>query len=105
VTVAEIAQCKPEWNERLIATQPLIEAEIVHAVRNEYAITLADVLARRLRLSFTDIAAADRISARVADIMAAELKWSRAQKNQELAKWKEYSRSTMGGELLVDANK
>lgn len=35
-------------------TQPYVEAEVRYAVRNEYARTAVDVLARRTRLAFVN---------------------------------------------------
>ena len=98
--VAELAKATPTLGRRLQATLPFIEAEIVHAVRNEYALTLPDMLGRRLRVSFTNIRAADEIAPRVAELMAAELKWSRAQKNEQLAQWRAFRDSSMGLQLL-----
>lgn len=48
-------------------------AQIIWAIRNEMAITLEDVLARRLRLLFLDAKAAIEVSPFVAKIMAKEL--------------------------------
>ena len=98
--MAELAKATPTLGRRLQATLPFIEAEIVHAVRNEYALTLPDMLGRRLRVSFTNIRAADEIAPRVAELMAAELKWSRAQKNEQLAQWRTFRDSSMGLQLL-----
>jgi glycerol-3-phosphate dehydrogenase len=52
---------------------PFSEADVRHAVRNEMALTLEDVLARRTRLLYLDTAAACRVAARVAEIMREEL--------------------------------
>jgi glycerol-3-phosphate dehydrogenase len=61
-----------------------IEAEVVYAVRYEYAQTAIDVLARRTRLSFLNARAALESLPRVVDIMASELNWSRAQKKAQI---------------------
>ncbi|HSL77512.1 MAG TPA: glycerol-3-phosphate dehydrogenase/oxidase [Candidatus Limnocylindrales bacterium] len=59
----------------LVAGRPFLEAEVVWAVHNELALSVDDVLSRRLRLSpelgEARAAAADR----VASIMARELGW------------------------------
>lgn len=62
----------------------VIEAEVRYAVRNEYAQTAVDVLARRTRLSFLNVQATLDALPRVVDIMAEELKWSRSRKKQEI---------------------
>ena len=63
----------------LVAGRPFLEAEVAWAVRNELALSVDDVLSRRLRLSpeLGDgrAAAADR----VASIMARELGWGEAE--------------------------
>lgn len=42
-----------------------------------------DVLSRRLRLSFLNVAAAEEALPRVVDIMAEELSWSKAEKQRQ----------------------
>jgi glycerol-3-phosphate dehydrogenase len=50
---------------------------------SEYACTLVDALARRLRLGFLDTLASLEMADRVADIMNEELGWSPARKGTE----------------------
>ena len=61
-----------------------IEAEVRYAVRNEYAQTVIDFIARRCRLSFLNVQAAFEALPRVIDIMAGELAWSTTRKREEL---------------------
>ncbi len=67
----------------LVPGRPFLEAEVAWAVRNELAMSVDDVLSRRLRLSpeLGDGRAA--VAPRVAAIMAAELGWSEARCEQE----------------------
>ena len=60
----------------LVPGRPFLEAEVAWAVRNELALSVDDVLSRRLRLSpeLPDRGAA--VAPRVASIMARELGWS-----------------------------
>lgn len=75
----------PRLTTFLVNTAPLdIEAEVRYAVRNEYAQTAIDVLARRTRLSFLNAQAALNALPRVADIMAEELGWSRSEKKKQI---------------------
>lgn len=69
---------------RLIHLSAVIEAEVRYAVRNEYAQTAVDFIARRCRLSFLNAEAAFEALPRVVAIMADELGWSAARKTQEL---------------------
>eukprot|EP00049_Salpingoeca_infusionum_P009249 m.153209 g.153209 ORF g.153209 m.153209 type:complete len:595 (-) comp14284_c0_seq1:2467-4251(-) len=64
---------------------PYLEAEVQFAVQHEYAVKPQDVLARRTRLAFLDSAAAVSVAGKVTDIMAKELNWSRAQRQQMTA--------------------
>lgn len=57
-----------------------------YAVRHEYALTATDVIARRIRLSFLNAQAAAEALPRIVDIMAEELNWSTAHKQEELAR-------------------
>lgn len=61
-----------------------IEAEIRYAVRNEYAQTVIDVIARRTRLSFLNAQAALDAVPRVVEIMAEELDWDRERRRKEV---------------------
>lgn len=74
----------PHLNTRLVPDLPFIEAEITHGVRSEAACTAADVIARRTRLSFLDASKALQVLPRVINIMAEELHWTAARKEQEL---------------------
>ena len=58
---------------------PYIEAEICYGVQ-EYACTIVDILARRTRLAFLNAQIAADAIPKIADIMAKELKWSKAKK-------------------------
>ncbi len=65
--VAELAQ--DGLGARLAAGHPYLEAEVVYARDAELACTADDVLARRLRLSFLDSAAAEAVRARVEELL------------------------------------
>ncbi|HZW98684.1 MAG TPA: FAD-dependent oxidoreductase, partial [Trueperaceae bacterium] len=54
---------------RLSPSHPYIEAEVVYAREFEFACTVEDVLARRLRLSFLDSAAAEAAGPRVRELL------------------------------------
>ncbi len=69
----------PVVGKRLVEEFPYIEAEVKYAVK-EYACTAIDVLARRTRLAFLNVQAADEALPRVIEIMGAELGWSKGQK-------------------------
>ena len=67
----------------------IIEAQIVHAVRNEYARDVSDVLARRTRALFLDAKESVRVSTSVAEIMAKELNYSKEWEKYQILKYKD----------------
>ena len=69
----------PVVGKRLSAQFPHIEAEVKFAIQ-EYACTVVDVLARRTRLAFLNVATARDLLPCVTEIMAKELGWSKARK-------------------------
>lgn len=77
--IAHNPQLKRKLHERL----PYIQAEVIWAARNEMALTVEDVLARRLRALFLDARAAIDMAPQVACLMAHELNfdelWERNQ--------------------------
>jgi glycerol-3-phosphate dehydrogenase len=82
--VARIASERPELARRLAPDAPAIAAEVVHAVRNEFARTIADFIARRTSMTWRAPAAALESAPHVARIMAKELGWNREQQEREL---------------------
>ncbi|KAJ7611615.1 FAD dependent oxidoreductase-domain-containing protein [Roridomyces roridus] len=80
----------PLHGHRLSPSYPFIDAEVRYAVRHEYAQTPVDVLARRTRLSFLNVAAALEALPRVAEIMAGELGWSKSEKTKQVARAVEF---------------
>lgn len=76
--------------KRLVRSYPIIEAEVVYAVREEYCETADDFLARRTRLAFLDRPAAEEALPRVVALMAGEKGWSRGRIKEELKRGKEF---------------
>ena len=83
--VAEIMADRPELAEFIAPGLPYRLAEVTFAVRHEWALSLADVLERRTRLSIVDANAAIAAAPRVAEVMAAELGWDSARCEAEVA--------------------
>ncbi|KAJ1733452.1 mitochondrial glycerol-3-phosphate dehydrogenase [Coemansia biformis] len=73
----------PSLGHRIHPLYPFIDAEVRYAVQYEYALSVVDVIARRLRLAFLDAQAARESLPKVIDIMAAELGWDRGRKAAE----------------------
>lgn len=71
---------------RLHREHPYLEAEVIYAVRHEFAERAIDVLARRIPLALIDQAATAAAAPRVVALMARELGWdaARCRVEQEL---------------------
>jgi glycerol-3-phosphate dehydrogenase len=82
--VLELAVDKPEWRTRIAHDSPVIGAQLVHAVRHEMAITLADAVLRRTPLGALGDPGPEAL-ARAAAIVGHELRWSDERQQQEIA--------------------
>lgn len=83
---------------RLHPEFPYIEAEVRYAVK-EYAATAIDIVARRLRLSFLNVQAAEEALPRIVDIMAEELNWSNDEKQKQLDSAINFLKTQMGKDV------
>jgi glycerol-3-phosphate dehydrogenase len=72
-SIIALRQEKPEYGEKLHPAFDFTVAEVIWAVRKEMAVTVDDVLARRVRILYLDARAAKEIAPKVAHIMAQEL--------------------------------
>jgi glycerol-3-phosphate dehydrogenase len=81
--VLRAADAMPAGRERIAGTDT-IRAEVIHAVREEMALTLADCVFRRTDLGTGGNPGAEAL-AQTADLMAAELGWTAERRVRELA--------------------
>ncbi len=72
-SIQKLIQENSRWGEKIHQEYPYVFAEVIWAVRNEMAVQLEDVLARRTRLLFLDVKAAVEVAPDVAKVMAQEL--------------------------------
>jgi glycerol-3-phosphate dehydrogenase len=85
--VAAITAEEPALARRLVRDLPYLLAEVVYAVEHELAVTLADILVRRLRIAY-EVADHGRGAARVATaILAGRLGWDNARAREEIARY------------------
>ncbi len=82
--VLELVRAQPELGQLVAPGHPYIMAQVAYAVRNEAAITIEDVLSRRIRLLNSDRAAALATADRVSKLMAGEMSWTEAQRLHNL---------------------
>lgn len=80
----------PSYKEHLVAGYPYLKAEVLYAVRYECAQTAADVLSRRLRLSFLNAKAAHDVVDTVIEMMAQEFLWEKECMSLEKERTKEH---------------
>ena len=73
--VRDIGREDPWWSEPLQPGQPAIRAEVAHAVRFEWATTVADIVIRRLALGF-GVADAMTAGTAVAEVLQERLGWT-----------------------------
>lgn len=85
----------PIIGKKLHPEFPYIDAEIRYGVR-EYARTAIDMIARRLRLAFLNVQAAQEALPGIIDIMAEELHWSPEEKNRQTKEASEFLANEMG---------
>ncbi len=83
--VLRIARERPELAYALAPGCPAAGAEVVHAVRNEMANSIADFLVRRTSLAWRYPPQAEAAAPAVARIMARELGWIREREEEEAA--------------------
>ncbi|KAL6069099.1 Glycerol-3-phosphate dehydrogenase [Balamuthia mandrillaris] len=96
--VAEIASASASSASSsllLLPNYPFLEAEVLHAIRNEYCVTAVDFLERRIRLALLDNAATLRALPRVVQLMAEELRWDEERRQKELEEAQEHFRITV----------
>ncbi|MDZ4727106.1 MAG: glycerol-3-phosphate dehydrogenase/oxidase [Leptospira sp.] len=65
------------------------EEEIIHFVKNEFAISVSDILARRWRVLFLDLELATKLAEPVSKILSKCQSWTEAQKKSSLKEFNE----------------
>jgi glycerol-3-phosphate dehydrogenase len=99
--VAALTAEEPALARRIVRELPYLLAEVVYAVEREMAVTLADVLVRRLRLAY-EIADHGRSAARVATaVLAGRLGWDNARSRVEIARYEAEVERIFGAPVLV----
>ncbi len=80
--IAALLRENPAWGEPVAAGRPVIQAEVIHAVRAEMALSLDDVVRRRLPLGAAGYPGDEALAA-CAGLMAGELDWDPARQQTE----------------------
>ena len=92
--VKALQESNPRYAQKIHPNHPFTVAEVVWAVRNEMAVIIEDILARRVRLLFLDARAAIDCAHNVARIIAEENgnseEWAQKQEDEFIALAKGY---------------
>ena len=85
--VSALTADEPALARRIVRTLPYLLAEVVYAAEHEMAVTLADILVRRLRIAY-EMADHGRSASRVAAaVLAGRLGWDNARARTEIARY------------------
>ncbi|XP_030750431.1 glycerol-3-phosphate dehydrogenase, mitochondrial isoform X1 [Sitophilus oryzae] len=98
-TVAKMASLTgkrwPIIGKKIHPEFPYIDAEVRYGCR-EYALTAIDMIARRVRLAFLNVQAAQEALPEIISIMAEELGWSEEEKKKQTSLATEFLQNEMG---------
>jgi len=83
--IIRLARSDPSLGAPLAPPHPATRAEVVHAIRREMAVTLSDLLMRRLHLFYEVLGQAAPEAAGLVEFSGSELGWDAARKASELA--------------------
>ena len=87
--VVAVLDENPSLAGRIAAGLPYIKAEVVHAVRNEMAMTLIDVMARRLHLLMEDSNQGLDAVTEISVLVGQELGWTADEREQQVVAYRE----------------
>jgi glycerol-3-phosphate dehydrogenase len=85
--VAALAALEPSLGEPLCAHHPGMAAELVHAARAEWAVSIGDALLRRTMLGLRACQGLDCVG-RIADVLGAALGWDAQRRRDEIASYR-----------------
>lgn len=88
----------PVIGKKLHPEYPYIDAEVRYGVR-EYACTAVDMIARRTRLSFLNVQAAEEALPEIVSIMGDELGWSADERKRQTQLCREFLQQEMGQQV------
>ncbi|HVF99590.1 MAG TPA: glycerol-3-phosphate dehydrogenase/oxidase [Chloroflexia bacterium] len=86
--ILDLLRATPDLAVRIVPCLPYIMAEVVYACRYEMALDLADLLERRLRISFEDRSHGVQVAPRVAALMAEELGWDETEAHRQVTSYR-----------------
>jgi glycerol-3-phosphate dehydrogenase len=103
MSVVNLVESNASLGQLLIGDLPYIRAEVVHACRNEMAMTPYDVLARRTAIILEDRQRGLGVVDDVAALMAAELGWSPEQQQSMVESFRAAIEEQLAAETFLQA--
>ena len=100
--ILNLQESEPYLQEKLHPDYPYTLAEVVWAVRNEMALNLEDILARRIRLLFLDARASTECAEKVCDLMAKELGHNATWKENQLTSFTKLANGYLLKEFRIE---
>jgi glycerol-3-phosphate dehydrogenase len=94
--ILEMVQRSPQFARRVAHDQPTVAAELIHAIREEAALSLCDLVFRRTPLGTFGHPGREALAA-CAAIAAAELRWDEARREREIGLVEQEYRRLLGG--------
>jgi glycerol-3-phosphate dehydrogenase len=82
--ILDLMRARPDLAARILPGLPYVMAEVVYACRYEMAVDLADLLERRLRISFEDRSHGVQVAPTLAALMAEELGWDETEVHRQV---------------------
>ena len=79
----EVFEILGENPKEIVKGTGFFEEEVIHSIKNEFALSILDVIARRLRVLFTDLELAASFVEPVSKLMTKQLKWNANKKTLE----------------------
>lgn len=83
--ILQLCEEEPRWKDLLVQGLPAILAEVVFCIREEMAVTIEDILARRIGIQLIDWRKAIQAAEATARLLAQELGWSAEQTKAAIA--------------------
>ena len=87
--ITDLIATNPTLGEIAIEGLPYLKAEFVYSARDEMAVTLTDLLARRTRAHIQDARATLRAAASIAALVGPTMGWDAAHQEQEVASYRQ----------------
>lgn len=102
--VVRLAQAEPTLARPVVEGYLTLRAQLVHALRREMAVTLADLLVRRTHVFYQMVGHAVPEAPELVDLAANELRWDANRRAAELAAYLQEIRSAMAFRDALERN-